>query len=259
MQASLSAPRSDFLEALQRGFLLGASVLVLVLPPVHWMARPQPPANMSAPSGPAEREALVPIRQADFRGEPASPEARQVAHWAFATGDHGPHNVVIVDKRHAKVFAFDREGRLIAATPALLGSAPGDHTVEGVGDKPLAQVLPEERTTPAGRFMAEPGRNTNGEDVVWVDYAAAVSMHRVRANVAAERRLERLASPETSDNRISYGCINLPVAFYEGVLSPTVRRGGAVVYVLPEVKTVSEVFGTLAPVTAMAGTAAAHR
>jgi hypothetical protein len=68
-------------------------------------------------------------------------------------------------------------------------------------------------------------------------------MHRVRPKVASERRLERLASRTIDDNRISFGCINLPVAFYEDVAKPQVMRYGAVVYVLPEVKTVQEVFG----------------
>jgi len=60
--------------------------------------------------------------------------------------------------------------------------------------------------------------------------------------VKAERRLERLASPTADDNRISYGCINLPVAFYEGVLSPAVQTMGAVIYVLPETSSPQEVF-----------------
>ena len=99
-----------------------------------------------------------------------------------------------------------------------------------------------ERTTPAGRFVGEPGRNTNGEDIVWVDYDAAVSMHRVRVHEKTERRLERLASPTTADNRISYGCINLPVEFYEGVLQPAFNQRYGVIYVLPEVKAAREVF-----------------
>jgi hypothetical protein len=70
-------------------------------------------------------------------------------------------------------------------------------------------------------------------------------MHRVRANVKAERRLERLASKTPSDNRISYGCINLPVRFYEDVLSPAVQRTGAVIYVLPETHPAAALFGAL--------------
>jgi hypothetical protein len=107
----------------------------------------------------------------------------------------------------------------------------------------MAQILPAERTTPAGRFVAELGRNTQGEDVVWVDYDAAVSMHRVRTKNPVERRAQRLASPTIEDNRISYGCINVPVAFYETYIQPIFAQQKAIVYVLPEIKSVNEVFG----------------
>ena len=104
-------------------------------------------------------------------------------------------------------------------------------------------MKPDEKTTPAGRFVADPGVNADHEDVIWVDYDAAISMHRVRPLVASERRLERLASLTTDDNRISFGCINLPVTFYEDVARPTVAKYGAIIYVVPELKTVQQVFG----------------
>ena len=87
------------------------------------------------------------------------------------------------------------------------GAALGDETVPGIGERPIALVRPHERTTPAGRFAAEPGHDARGEDVVWVDYDAAVSMHRVITTDPAERRLQRLASPTARDHRSSYGCI----------------------------------------------------
>ena len=178
----------------------------------------------------------------DFGVSHPSPDVRAVADWVLRTGDAGGRSWVIVDKRQARLFVLDASGRFVASTPVLLGSARGDHTVPGIGDRPLSQIRPEERTTPAGRFMAEPGINTQGEDIVWIDYDAAVSMHRVRARIKAERRLQRLASPTPQDNRISYGCINLPTHFYEAVLAPRVRSG-AVVYILPEIGSYRDVFG----------------
>jgi hypothetical protein len=166
-----------------------------------------------------------------------------VADWVATAGDNGQHDFFIVDKRRARVYVFDDAARLQAESPALLGAARGDDSVPGIGQRPIAQVRPHERTTPAGRFIAEPGINTLGEDVVWVDYNAAVSMHRVRTTQPAERRLARLASAGIADNRISYGCINLPVAFYETQIRPRVHGGrGAVIYVLPEHKTLEQVF-----------------
>ncbi|MEJ5991107.1 hypothetical protein WG902_13985 [Ramlibacter sp. PS3R-8] len=243
---------SEFTDSLKKGLLIGAVLLVLIVPPLRMYqaakAPPQPPpAVTQAPAAPRARvEAPVEpsLRMANFAGERPSAAARHVANWAVFTSNHGRHAFVIVDKKDARVYVFAPDGKLKESAPALLGAARGDDSFPGIGDKPLNQVRPEEKTTPAGRFIAEPGRNTNNEDIVWVDYDAAVSMHRIRPNVAAERRLERLASRVVEDNRISFGCINLPVTFYEEVLSPAVQKYGAVVYVLPDVKTPQQVFGS---------------
>ena len=242
----------------RKRLLLGAAVLAILAAGVVliWRTAQQPPGGLpgSAQGGPAAApvatapslpvpQPLPEPRLAQFGDEPASLDARLIANWALHSGDNARRAVVVVDKKAARVYVLDRDGVLQGATAALMGSARGDHTVPGVGDKPIAQVLPAERTTPAGRFIAEPGLNANGEDVVWVDYDAAVSMHRVRPNVKAERRLERLASATAADNRITFGCINLPVPFYEKVLSPLVRGTGAVVYVLPETQPAAQLFG----------------
>jgi hypothetical protein len=61
---------------------------------------------------------------------------------------------------------------------------------------------------------------------------------------AKERRAERMATADASDNRISNGCVNVPPAFYNSVLKPTVTKYGAFVYVLPETKTPQQQFGS---------------
>lgn len=172
-----------------------------------------------------------------------SPGARQLADWVALTGDHAGAPFVIVDKKRARVFVFEANARLRAHSAVLLGAALGDGSVPGIGTRAMEQILPEERTTPAGRFVAERGRNTQGEDVVWVDYEAAVSMHRVRTGTEVERRAQRLASATIDDNRISYGCINVPVAFYEAFIQPIFALRKAIVYVLPDIKSAEQVFG----------------
>lgn len=240
-QPSSNEDRREFFRSLRNGVVLGLLVLAVVLP-WRYFSSSNPATPAGARPHAAAPQSSPPPRLADFGSEDASADAVHVANWALHSGDNKNKAVVVVDKKSAKVFVFDPRGKLISATPALLGSAHGDHSVPGIGERPIPQILPEERTTPAGRFVAEPGMNTNGEDIIWVDYNAAVSMHRVRPLVAAERRLERLASPSADDNRISYGCINLPVAFYEQVLSPTVKGTGAIIYVLPEQSSPQEVF-----------------
>lgn len=181
---------------------------------------------------------------ANFGAEQASVDARHVANWVVNSGDNGRRPFVIVDKIEAKVFVFDARGKLRGATPALLGLAPGDHTVPGIGERKLATIRPEERTTPAGRFVASLDRDIHGQEVLWVDYDAAISMHRVITSDPKERRLQRLASLVATDRRISYGCINLPVKFYDSVLSPAFKQTDGIVYVLPETRSVREVFAS---------------
>ena len=170
---------------------------------------------------------------------PAHAEADRLDAAAFArravtAGDNHQQPFAVIDKKSARLFVYGADGALKASSPVLLGLARGDASVPGIGERPMAQIKPEERTTPAGRFTSEPGRNTSGEDIVWVDYDAAISMHRVRATNKAERRLQRLASPSVADNRISYGCINVPAAFYDAHVKPALGTRHAVVYVLPE-------------------------
>ena len=161
-----------------------------------------------------------------------------------ATGDHQGLPFLLVDKVEAKVFAFDRSGRLLGATPALLGLGSGDESPEGIGERKLSTISPAERVTPAGRFIAALGENLGGKDILWVDYAAAISLHRVDTATPAERRLQRLATPSASDNRISYGCINVPAAFFDDVIRPLFRGTVGVVYVLPEERALEAVFLT---------------
>ncbi len=193
---------------------------------------------------PAPAAATVRAR-AEFGDAVAGDDARRLADWVVASADHRNRPFALVDKTQARLYIFAPSGRLIGASPVLLGLARGDDSEPGIGDKPIAQVRPEERTTPAGRFVSEPGKNLGGENVIWVDYDAAVSMHSVRANVKSERRLERLESPDPAEHRISYGCINVPAAFYASVAWPSFAEGGGMIYVLPETRPLVEVFPAL--------------
>ena len=191
--------------------------------------------------------ALQPARasqRADFGQEQPSADARQVAEWVLESADHGGQPFVIVDKLRSRVFVFDAAGRLEGAAPALIGSARGDESVPGIGERKLSSILPAERTTPAGRFVASLERSLQGDDILWVDYDAAIALHRVIATVPAERRLQRLDSRTVDDRRITYGCINVPVKFFEQVVAPLFRASAGIVYVLPETRPALEYFGS---------------
>jgi hypothetical protein len=183
------------------------------------------------------------VKRADLGRETASAEVRHVAHWAVHSGDHGTLPFAVVDKVEGRLYVFDAQGRLLAATAALVGSARGDDTVPGIGERQIASIRPDERTTPAGRFQVRMGQSHKGEDLLWVDYDSALALHRVVTSVPEERRLQRLASKFAVDRRITYGCINVPTRFYDEVIKPTFGAGG-VVYILPELRKPQEVFGS---------------
>jgi hypothetical protein len=169
-------------------------------------------------------------------------EALVISRWIASSADNAGRPYAVVDKKGARAFVFEADGRLVGATPVLLGVARGDHSVPGVGDLAPADIPVADRTTPAGRFASRPGRNLTGEDVVWFDYDAGLAIHRVRANAAHAARLQRLESGRAESRRVSAGCVVVPVAFYEKVVAPTLGRGRGVLYVLPESRSLHDVF-----------------
>ncbi len=198
----------------------------------------------------AQGEAAPP--HADFTGAPASEQARQMADWVVAVRDNGAMPFVIIDKVAAQVFVFDPRGRLSGAAPALLGLARGDDMIPGIGDRKLSEIGPKDRVTPAGRFVASLGQDLGEKDVLWVDYKSGVALHRVITTNPRERRLQRLASPSPLERRISYGCINVPAAFYDAVIDTAFAASNGVVYILPEVRPMAQVFTRFAMIPAAA-------
>ena len=160
-------------------------------------------------------------KRANFKQETATQASVYLADWVLDSGDNQQMPFVIVDKKAAKVYVFDALGQLTGAAPALLGLAVGDNSIPNIGTMPLASIKPEQRTTPAGRFVAALGKNIHNKEILWVDYDAAISLHRVVTSSSKERRLQRLESKNPLERRISYGCINVPVKFYDQVISPS--------------------------------------
>jgi hypothetical protein len=184
--------------------------------------------------------------KADFGAQGASDDAQFTAQWVMETADHQGLPFAIVDKRQARIYVFDADGRLFGVTSALLGQAVGDDSAPDVGEHTQAGEVPaHERTTPAGRFLSEPGVNLGGEHVIWVDYKAAFAIHRLRPGASLRQREASLASTSPVDNRASLGCVVVPPAFYQGVVQPLLGRSRAVVYVLPETRPVREMLGAL--------------
>ncbi len=176
---------------------------------------------------------------------PVHAESNNFAMRAVASGDTRGLIFAVIDKTAATVSLYEPSGKLLASSPVLVGRAIGDASVPGIGERDMQRIAPHERTTPAGRFASEPGVNLSGEKIVWIDYEAAVSLHSLRPSGALEKRPQRLATVTPLDNRITYGCVNVPAAFYAQWVLPTFGQKPGVIYVLPETRPAKEWFAFL--------------
>lgn len=194
---------------------------------------------------PSLRCAVAVMAMAASWAAPVQADTHRFAAQAVAAGDTLGHAFAVIDKAAATVSMYSAAGKPMATSPVLLGMAKGDASVPGIGERPMNDIAVHERTTPAGRFISEPGKNLAGETVVWIDYDAAVSMHRLRPSNPLEKRPERMATATPLDNRITYGCVNVPAAFYDRWVLPLLGKTTALVYVLPETQPAKKVFAFL--------------
>jgi hypothetical protein len=196
------------------------------------------------PTSPKPVEKPKPVAQKVVEAPAPQPVATgviELAGWVMATDDNRGYPFAIIDKAAAEVLVFGADGRLVGRSPALIGSAVGDLSAEGIADRELKDIPDKDRTTPAGRFIAGYGPATGGQRVLWVDYETAVSIHPMTTGNRAEKREERLKSATPKDNRITHGCINVSTEFYNKIVKATFGKGG-VFYVLPDELTMTEAF-----------------
>jgi hypothetical protein len=215
-----------------------------LLPPVATLP-PTPAASAPVPA------ALPPAAPVDPL-QSASAEVKSVARWVLDSRDNGGLPFLLIDKVNARVFAFSPAGQYRGDAPVLLGMTPGDRLL-APNSAAMAQMGPQERVTPAGRFVSRLAIDSHGNELLVLDYAASISLHPVVKGTPEEHRAERLASPTSQDNRISFGCINVPPAFYATYVSPAFARTKGIVYVLPETSPASALFGMPAVGTVVSG------
>jgi hypothetical protein len=207
-------------------------------------ASPVACAQSAVAEQPGASVSSTPAKRADLRTASLSRDLQHIAQWAVHSGDHKRLPFIVVDKINAVAAAFDASGRLIRTTPVLIGMGVGDTYAPGVANMDMYQTQPWQRITPAGRYFAEEDRNLDGERVLWVDYDSGIAMHKMPAKRTKQHRQERMVSPDPAEHRITYGCINVPAAFYDQVVHPNFRRKGGIVYVLPDSRSVKSVFNS---------------
>jgi hypothetical protein len=203
---------------------------------------PAAPLDPALPPAGAALAALVgPPAAAVHPLQTAPADVKEVVRWITGSGDNTRLPFLVIDKPNARVYAFNPAGQFQGDAPVLLGMGVGDRML--LPSAKMSQMPPHTRITPAGRFVSKLSRDAKGKELLVLDYKAAFSLHPVVKGQPWEHRADRLASVTSGDNRISFGCINVPVPFYETVISRAFASTHGIVYILPETSRASAMFG----------------
>lgn len=163
-----AAQKQEIREGARQGILIALVVVAVGLAgAAGWRAMrasvspaPAVATLTDVPGAAAVGAASLCARSTDFQGADVPDDVRTRVTWAVSGRDHRHAPFAVVDKRRTHLYVFDGSGRLQGDSPVLLGYAAGDDSVPGIGQRPIAEVMPSERTTPAGRFESRSGRNT---------------------------------------------------------------------------------------------------
>ena len=172
----------------------------------------------------------------------APSEVQAVREWVVTSRDHRGAPFLMVDKPSAQAFVFNGEGQLLAVAPVLMGMAKGDRMLVP-NAAPMSVIPPTKRITPAGRWWARLAPDSTGKEVLVIDYEAALSLHPIVPGQPHEKRATRMLTPTPEDNRVSFGCINAPKAFFSNVVSQVFAGKMGAVYILPETSPAAVVYG----------------
>lgn len=158
----------------------------------------------------------------------ATPTETAVVQNIVEQNDNQGKQFIVADKQAGTLTMYTASGQQITSTPALFGKTEGDSV--------------SSKNTPSGRFETKQANvrtegyggsaqvlTQNGQNLQLGGSPYAI--HRVYTKYASENRQGRLDTPTATDNRISHGCINVPVDFYDTYLN---SDQDTVVYVMPE-------------------------
>ena len=158
----------------------------------------------------------------------ATPTETAVVQNIVAQNDNQGKQFIVADKQAGTLTMYTASGQQITSTPTLFGKTKGDSV--------------SSKNTPSGRFETKQANvstegyggsaqvlTQNGQNLQLGGSTYAI--HRVYTKYASENRQGRLDTPTATDNRISLGCINVPVDFYDTYLN---SDQATVVYVMPE-------------------------
>lgn len=141
-------------------------------------------------------------------------------------------NFIIADKANAEIHVVSQHGEILASSKALFGKDVSDKLDIAAynGLKPF-----NAKSTPAGIFKTTKMNSPKygGTILAFIEGDKVLTaFHRVYTGNPAQHRDKRIMSDSPSERRITNGCINVPVEFFDANLEAL--PNGTFVFILPE-------------------------
>lgn len=121
-------------------------------------------------------------------------------------------SLIVADKTSGKIYVYDEGLKRVEYAPALYGRSLAN-SISDINSAPV---------TPSGEFRTRKVYSTQlGESITtFIEGETSIlAIHPVWLKSPKQRRLERLASDDAADNRITNGCINVPKKFYYDIMN----------------------------------------
>lgn len=169
----------------------------------------------------AAKDKMSPLAQSVYQA--MAPVAMKSGKW-----------FMVADKPNGMLHIFKEDGSHALSDPTLYGKDKGDVLATTSSLEGGAKI------TPAGKFtlMSRSSEYAGGQELILVeskDSTGYIAVHAADTSTPSEKRLQRLETPTTEDNRISYGCINTKHDTFINQIKPNLSQlDGGMIFVLPD-------------------------
>lgn len=161
---------------------------------------------------------------------------------------------MVADKPSATMYVIGKNKEIIASFPILLGQTKGEEPNRADPDSDVAK----QATTPAGKYklgeMADPANVCRSDSI---EYKGRIISVLGTDNIAVHmvypgeyvKRMKALNDGDPSNNRMSWGCINVDPDFFDKFIKPNFKGKDHLIFITPDIAENNNVQYALNPET----------
>lgn len=136
---------------------------------------------------------------------------------------------IIVDTPTATGYVYNSTGTLLKSFPVLLGSSIGDDINTAIPGDPAKKNT----FTTAGKFTLSSNVGvdnsiTYNNKILVLEASNSLAIHKIYPGDLKNRTIA-INTPEISDNRMTWGCINISEENYDKFITPNIKGGNKII------------------------------